>query len=266
MASRVCQLCRNVVDRPREMWHKLNALIRPAWWDAEENRSVALVSPTFIRTLIDGPGRSDSNGSSPSTKHAPHFDGHPNTTTAGRRLARESSHHANSPSITWPSAIGVGRGSRGNKCGADQFPVRDRLRRRHPPVPKVEWSGCSHFDRWHRSPRALDSAAGHQYRTGVGIVIAAAILVDARGPSELAHHDHQRVVQQATFREIIQQRRKGHIQLRQVAWPFVLMPLVAVGDIARRMGERHHRIEQQMMIVPSSIGGPRSNNPLVPLD
>ncbi len=50
--------------------------------------NVAFVSPTLIRNLIDGPGRSELSGSSPSAQHAPHFDGHPNSTTGGRRLAR----------------------------------------------------------------------------------------------------------------------------------------------------------------------------------
>lgn len=50
--------------------------------------NVAFVSPTLIRSLIDGPGQSGSNAPSPVTKHAPHFDRHPSTVTEGRRLAR----------------------------------------------------------------------------------------------------------------------------------------------------------------------------------
>ncbi len=48
----------------------------------------AFVSPTLIRSLIDGPGQRDSNAPLPLTKHAPHFVRHPSTATEGRRLAR----------------------------------------------------------------------------------------------------------------------------------------------------------------------------------
>lgn len=50
--------------------------------------NVAFVSPTLIRSLIDGPGQSGSNAPSPLTKHTPHFDRPLSTVNEGRRLAR----------------------------------------------------------------------------------------------------------------------------------------------------------------------------------
>lgn len=50
--------------------------------------NVAFVSPTLIRSLIDGPGQGGTNTSPAMTKHAPHFDRHLSTATEGRRLVR----------------------------------------------------------------------------------------------------------------------------------------------------------------------------------
>lgn len=49
----------------------------------------AFLSPTFVRTLVDGPAHGASNGSSSSPMcGAPHFDYRANTKSAGGRLAR----------------------------------------------------------------------------------------------------------------------------------------------------------------------------------
>ena len=50
--------------------------------------NAAFVSPAFIRTLVAGPGCSESNRSSTATIQAPHFDRGPNKRAAGRRLAK----------------------------------------------------------------------------------------------------------------------------------------------------------------------------------
>ena len=50
--------------------------------------NIAFISPTFIRTLVDGPVRFDSSGSSAPTPRAPHFDRRPSESTTQRRLAR----------------------------------------------------------------------------------------------------------------------------------------------------------------------------------
>ncbi len=50
--------------------------------------NAAFVSPTLIRSLIDGPAHGGSNGSKSLAMRAPHFDSHPGSVTAGRRLAR----------------------------------------------------------------------------------------------------------------------------------------------------------------------------------
>src|SRR5262245_55380963 len=44
---------------------------------------------------------------------------------------------------------------------------------------------------------AADAAAGDHHREDPGVVIAAAVPVDHRGPAELAHRDHHRVLEQA---------------------------------------------------------------------
>lgn len=50
--------------------------------------NIAFLSPTFVRALVDGPARSDTNGLSSSTIPVPHFNSCPNRKTTGGRLAR----------------------------------------------------------------------------------------------------------------------------------------------------------------------------------
>ena len=59
------------------------------------------------------------------------------------------------------------------------------------------------------------SAAGNQHRHDIRPVMSAGLVVDDWGAPELAHHEDQRLVEQAALLQIIDQRVKRSIDARQ---------------------------------------------------
>src|SRR5262249_34882521 len=72
---------------------------------------------------------------------------------------------------------------------------------------------------------AFDAAAGEHGGPGSAVVIATAIVVDARRSAELAHPDDQGVIEEAAVLQVADQRRHPHVHLRH-------QPPRRLGDLA----------------------------------
>src|SRR5205814_2242118 len=85
-------------------------------------------------------------------------------------------------------------------------------------------------------PAPADAAPGHHQAEAVGPVVAAAGRVELRGPAELAHHDHQGLVEQPAPVEVLDQRGEGRVGRREQLGPrpveVVAVRVVALAPLA----------------------------------
>ena len=85
-----------------------------------------------------------------------------------------------------------------------------------PVIKHIPGHGRATKDSHHDLP-ATDASASQNHRVALRPVIATCLLVDDRRPAKVAHPDHQCLIQQSAFFEIVQQRGKRNLHRRHQA-------------------------------------------------